>query len=797
MRTGALTTTLLLLVACDGGEDDSATPLSNDHGPIAEGISGMLGDPIPTATEEQLETFARGHEVALKRFDRADGLGPGFNVSFCVACHEKPVIGGAAGLYRNFFLHGRELEDGTFFFGNSAGNSSGVVRMNYYGTEYDPRPAIPETDNVFTQRNPVPFFGVGLIAELPDDEILEWEDPDDADGDGISGRANYDRGFVGRFGMKSQTVSIEGFIRGPLNNHAGITTDPLSEEQRANLPVDSSQGSAASLDRFLPGLRPEWSPFQDLHGLAQAAAPDGPLTDNDDVADPEMSTDELFDLVSFSMLLAAPEFEPLNETTTLGRDLFNAAGCGSCHRPRLDGPRGPIPAYSDFLLHDMGEDLTDGIVMGYASKTEFRTMPLWGVAAEGPYLHDGRATTLDEAILWHGGEAEAARDYYAGLTQAEKDAVVEFLLSLGGRSQATGGLLLPDQPVPDAEEYGGPYRVLDEAEMEAFVAGRAVFDREFGLRDGVGNPRYNGDSCRACHFDPVIGGAGPRDLNVMRHAILNEEGEYVVPYIGTVLHREIALFGVAIEPQAEVNVFESRNTPHLFGVGLIEAIPDATILAAEDPYDLDGDGISGKASWVDGGRLGRFGWKAQVPTIEEFVRDAVATELGMTMPLVDGLTFGRIYDNDEVADPEYDLNDAELLEGYLRMLAGPPRQPSVDAAAEAQGEALFDSLGCDSCHTPVLEGDLGPVPLYSDLLLHEILPDGSEGIEDASATVTEFRTAPLWGLSQTAPYFHTGEADTIADAIELHDGEAAAIRDAWRALTPEEQAALLAFLETL
>lgn len=775
---------MLFLLACSGD-----TVLG--HGPIAEGITGALGDPIPTATATQLATFERGKEVAKRSFDRADGLGPGFNLNSCVGCHEKPVVGGSAGLYRNFFLAGRTLPDGSFYFGTSAGNGSGVQRIYYYGDTYDARPDVPATNNVYAQRNPIPFFGAGLVAELTDEVILANEDPDDEDGDGISGRANWDRGFVGRFGMKSQTVSIEGFIRGPLNNHLGITSDPLSDEQRALLPVDSSASTVGWLDRLVPPA------VLGLRGLAQAAAPDGPLVDTDAVADPELSTDDLFDLVSFAMLLAAPAFDEPGPTAERGRDLFDAANCGGCHLPRIEGPRGPVPAYSDFLLHDMGPDLADGIVMGYATGTEFRTMLLWGITAEGPYLHDGRAGTLDEAIRLHGGEGTRARQAYEAYTNAERADLITFLESLGGSSQRSLGLLPPDAATPPAEDYGGPYRMLDADEQARFDAALVAFDRELSVAEGVGNPRFNGDSCRACHFEPVLGGSGPRDVNVMRHGILTEAGVYAVPAVGTVLHRQTALRGVGLEAQAEATIYEPRNTPHVFGLGLIEAIPDATILALADPADADGDGISGKPSWTDAGRLGRFGWKAQVPTLEEFVRDAVATELGMTMARVDGQTFGRIFDNDLTEDPEAATAYTDALLYALRMFGPPPRQPSVDAAAEAEGEGLFATLGCASCHTPVLDGDLGPVPLYSDLLLHDVLPEGSVGIEDASATMTEFRTAPLWGLAETAPYFHSGEADTLAEAIALHDGESVASRDAFDALSSDEQAALLAFLETL
>ena len=766
------------LVAILGCTEVKSEP-RRDHGPIAAGISAPLGQALPVASAQQLEVFERGKTVSLRRFDLEDGLGPAFNVTFCAACHERPITGGSAGLYRNFFLTGVRDADGAFLVGTSAGKSGGVIRMFGY-RELPARPPVPAETNIVAQRNPIPFFGVGLLAELSEEEILSRADPDDEDGDGISGRPNFDKGFAGRFGRKAQTVSIEGFIRGPLFNHLGVTTDPLTDAQKAALPV-SSVGEAR-LGLSVSGLR-----------IAQAAAPAGPLTDMDDAPDPEMSTADLFDLVSFAMLLAAPEVEPLDEQRRRGLMTFDAIGCAACHAPRLVGPRGPLPVYSDLLLHDMGSALADGLEQGEAKGDEFRTQPLWGLAPSGPFLHDGRATTIEDAIRMHGGEASSSRDRFIALDPAAQVDLREFLVSLGGRNMLSEGLLPPNSPVPEPGEYGGPARALDAEQMSAFVEGRRLFDREFGLADGAGGPRLNGDSCRACHFDPVIGGAGPRGVNVMRHGIDNGAGEFTAPAVGTVLHKSTALFGVANRPQPGADIFEHRQTPTLLGLGLIESIPDAEILSRVDPDDRDGDGISGRESRVDGGRLGRFGWKAQVPTIAEFVRDAVTTELGMTLPLQPGLTFGRIHDNDDVPDPELGLDFALGLTAYLELLGAPPRKPGD----VREGEQRFESVGCAACHVPVLAGAQGPVPLYSDLLLHDILPAGAMGIEEASAAAGEFRTPPLWGLSETSPYLHSGAADTIDQAIRMHDAEAASVRDAYVALDEAARAALLAFLDTL
>ncbi len=789
LTTFAVFAVSILVIGCPGV---NTTPPDNDS------IFAKLGDPLPSATQEQLAAFERGRQVALKRFDIGEGLGPGFNVTFCTACHERPVFGGSAGLYRNFFLAGTLTEGGAFI----TPEFGGVLRKNSFGAGMPFFPMLPATLNVFAQRNPIPFFGVGLIAELEDDEIRSREDPEDADGDGISGRANFDRGFVGRFGRKAQTVSIEGFIRGPLNNHLGITSDPLSDAQRNRLPVDSSSGAALRRrngDKPLPAL--------------QAAAPDGPLIDDDDAPDPELSPDDLFDLVSFAMLLAAPQPEEPTAQSERGRQLFTDSGCTACHAPSVQGPRGALPIYSDLLLHDMGTELADGIVQGEATGSEFRTQPLWGLSAVGPFLHDGRAETISEAILLHGGEAESSRDRFAALSESERDDIVEFLQSLGGRNQFTTGLIPPDAPVPDVGTYGGPVRALTSAESKRFVTGREVFDRDFGFSTGVGAlpgadglPRFNGDSCRACHFEPVFGGAGPRGVNVMRHGSVSDDGTFTAPAttVNTILHTQTRSSARPNIPEDGINTFEPRQTPHLFGAGLLDAITEESILANEDETDSDGDGISGRAHRIVEGervRIGRFGWKAQVPSLAEFIRDGMAAELGVTLPPQEGLTFGTTEDDDGIADPELSLPEVEDLAFFLSMLAAPPRQTGSTSADAMQGQALFATIGCDKCHIASLSGILESqpidVPLYSDLLLHDITPEGTAGIEDGQATQREFRTAPLWGLSQTAPYSHTGEADTIDASIRLHDGEAVSIRQAYESLSEDERNMLLAFLDTL
>lgn len=772
-----------------------------DDGPVAEGISAKLGDPLPTASADELATFERGKAVMARQFNLGDGLGPAFNLTSCGGCHERPTPGGSAGLYRNFFLAGLRTEGGLFAFLPSQGDAGGVQRVFSYNPAETARPSIPPQANVFAQRNPIPMFGMGLLAELSDVEILSRVDEADEDGDGISGRANFDRGAVGRFGRKAQTVSLEGFIRGPLFNHVGITTTALSDQARSQLPV-----SAKALQSL---IEVESRPFLGKAGPhLQIAITDGQTTDDDGVPDPEMRPEDLFDLVAMTMLLAAPQLEEPTPASNRGRLLFHEANCSTCHVPRLNGPRGPLPVYSDLLLHDMGEGLADGIVMLEARGNEFRTQPLWGVAAVGPYLHDGRAESLDDAILAHDGEAAASRAIFESFDADQRADLIEFLLSLGGRDQYSRGLVPPATPVPDVAQFGGPFRELTQAEQERFVRGRELFDSDFGEDSGVGGQsgadggaRFNGDSCRACHFQPTIGGAGPRDVNVMRHGRMDADGSFTPPTDSpnTILHKQIRVGFSIPAAGADVNVFEHRQTPHTFGLGLIDAISEETILANADPEDSNNDGISGRPHVLSDGRIGRFGWKAQVPSVLEFVRDAMTSEIGLTVPEHEGMTFGESVDNDGVSDPELSIGAVEDVAFFLSMLAGPPRGDVSDAdeAAILQGSALFTVTGCAACHVPALPSTLGDVPLFSDLLLHEILPVGSPGIADGDASPREFRTPPLWGLGQTAPYLHDGRADTIDQAVRAHAGEAIRAVVNYLTLPEQDREALLAFLASL
>jgi CxxC motif-containing protein (DUF1111 family) len=383
---GVIAAALLLAASCS----DSST-------------AGLeLGDPNPGLDAATLAAFQRGRATFVRRFTRAEGHGPDFNVDSCKSCHEVPVVGGSAALYRNFFLVGRIDGDGKFV-PAMEGNQPVARTFSYVRKQ---RETIP-SDTLVAQRNAPPIFGLGVFERLTDVELAAHADPTDIDGDGISGRHNIDGPLLGRFGYKSQEGSLIDFIRGPFFNHMGITSNFPASIPPAQLAGDP--------------------PLQRLFSLAQVAPPAAPLTDTDPVPDPEISDEDLIDLILFLRELAAPVPLPMDETARRGETLFLGIGCAKCHVPNLKQTGEPALAYTDLLIHDMGPGLADGVVQLLASGSEFRTQPLWGLRHHAPFLHDGRAATIEDAILAHGGEAQAIRDAFAALPPPDRDAIVAFL----------------------------------------------------------------------------------------------------------------------------------------------------------------------------------------------------------------------------------------------------------------------------------------------------------------------------------------------------------------------------------
>jgi len=367
---------------------------------------------------------------------------------------------------------------------------------------------------------------------------------------------------------------------------------------------------------------------------------------------------------------------------------------------------------------------------------------------------------------------------------------------------------------------GTALRGLNAAQRARFEAGRAVFATVFTPATGLG-PLFNSVGCANCHEEPVVGGSGSTDPgeggeDIEIHATAFHGAgapcDDLAAVGGQVIQKQLTpalsdALGITAEPiPAAATDSGHRTTPDLFGFGLLDAVPDAEILARADPLDRNGDGISGRPNRTADGRLGRFGRKAQAATLREFNADAFVMEMGITNPLnqteqtVGGLPFPAGID--PLPEPEISAAQFDAADAFVRFLAPPPRAP-LDFTS-ALGAITFRKIGCASCHVPTLVTGANPVPAlrfrfvsaYTDLLLHDMGPDLAD-ICLGQALPSEFRTEPLMGLRFATVFLHDGRAATVSQAIELHAGEAVRARDRFLRLKPFERRALLRFLKTL
>jgi CxxC motif-containing protein (DUF1111 family) len=364
---------------------------------------------------------------------------------------------------------------------------------------------------------------------------------------------------------------------------------------------------------------------------------------------------------------------------------------------------------------------------------------------------------------------------------------------------------------------GDPLPGITSGDFEEFRLGLEDFTEVETAEEGLG-PAFNGSSCAVCHSVPTIGGAGV--VAEVRAARRDERGEFVelVATSGS-LFQIFSIPTHTCQPiiPPEANVISRRVPIPLFGAGLVEAVPDETVLALDDAGDRDRDGISGKAAVITDiatgqRRVGRFGWKAQHATLLAFGADAYRNEMGITNDLFpEELAFGitreqmklcdRIPDPEDRPDRRTRRRGIDNFEAFMKFLAPAGRGP-IDDTVRA-GEALFAAVGCAFCHVPSLQ--TGPstnalfhrkvVPLFSDLLLHDV--GTGDGIRQEAAAPQEFRTPALWGLRLRRPLLHDGTAATIEDAIGAHGNEAASVRARFMAVSPDQRAALLAFLKSL
>lgn len=397
-----------------------------------------------------------------------------------------------------------------------------------------------------------------------------------------------------------------------------------------------------------------------------------------------------------------------------------------------------------------------------------------------------------------------------------------------------------------AVTVGGAFRSVPRWDTDVILLGRELFVHEWQPNDsrslagdGLG-PVFNARSCAECHFQGGVGGAGPNRHNVLAFEVdptpHNPDGVItgvvhaaaVAPEWRESRKNVQELFPIVREGEHVIGScfritrdfdpvrFHTVNTPALFGAGLIDRIPDGAIrrnlrkrqwavIAREMRGDFHSTGL-GEPRKLAGGRLGKFGWKGQFATLEEFVATACAVELGLTNPLraQDEPCRYRCQQNAPLDISRQQLN---ALVAFVAELPRPAqRLPEVPAerAAVERGRALFAEIGCADCHAETV-GDV--VGIYSDFLLHTVAPPKEIGLYGRierdiplppdHPDSEEWQTPPLWGVADSAPYFHDGKSPTLEAAILRHHGEAEQVRKRFQRLSDREQAAVLDFLNTL
>lgn len=373
----------------------------------------------------------------------------------------------------------------------------------------------------------------------------------------------------------------------------------------------------------------------------------------------------------------------------------------------------------------------------------------------------------------------------------------------------------PAPQVPVGTEPGAPLPGLRPLELARFEQGKTFFDHVFTPEEGLG-PLFNENQCSACHTDPVSGGTGEQRVLKASRVLADGRCDFLAGERGQNIRQQatalIKRLGVQREtPPPEATALGRFSPPFLFGLGLLEAIPEAELLKRADPTDRDGDGISGRPGRTPDGALGRFGRKADIATLTDFVATALRLEMGLTSPLQPreaGLNGEPLpSEADPVPDPEVPMETLQRLVDFVRFLAPLAPEPlAADARRDSvvAGGRIFQELGCPSCHVPSMITGRSAIPaldrkrvfLYSDLLLHDMGPELAD-VCSVGAEPSELRTEPLAGLRFRKAFLHDGRARSVRDAILLHGGEAAKARARFGQLDWASQLLLLRFLDSL
>jgi len=362
-------------------------------------VAGEPGTALPGLSAEGLERFEKGRALFEHGWVPEEGLGPTYVQDRCASCHDIPTSGGTSpeGLTK-FGLGCDPLA-------SQGGDilqlqQTPLLRVHGSGPEYYPAEA-----DVHVTLHPSMLYGLGLIAAVPEEDILSREDPEDLNGDGISGRVGRTAdGRLARLGRKASTASIVELVAAALITEIGLTTPRHPVEETIN---------------------------------GEPVPPE-----SDPVADPEVDEETVEFIADFIRFLAplapeAPSSDALRDTLRWGEQVFEESGCGLCHvRTLTTGPndepaldRKTIRLYSDLLLHDMGPEMA-GTCGPSATASELRTEKLMGLRHRIAYLHDGRASGLRQAILFHGGEGAVSRDAFDLLGTDARAYLLRFLISL-------------------------------------------------------------------------------------------------------------------------------------------------------------------------------------------------------------------------------------------------------------------------------------------------------------------------------------------------------------------------------
>jgi len=389
--------------------------------PPAPDPGDTIAEPTEGLTPAQLAAFMVGDELFAKVYSPEEGLGPIFIQQACAGCHVGDGKGHLFNMETRFGKYSGTVFDEML--------DKGGPQLQQRSIAAYPAEQLPSGYTHKTGRIAPIVIGMGFLAALHDQTILDMADPSDLDGDGIRGRVNYvlPKGYftpqsihidssgyyIGRFGKKAKEITLLDQVVFALKQDIGLTSDFDVE------------------DIFNPEIG---------------------INTGDLVPDPEVSLDVVNSLVFYMRTLKTPTRRNENDPDVLaGEQLFTQIGCANCHKPNLTTAKSEIEAlsekvihpYTDLLLHYMGEALaltTDGypeIPEGNAQGNEWRTPPLWGLGlakesqgGTGYYLHDGRAASLEGAISFHDGEASNARAAFSALSQEEKEQLIKFLESL-------------------------------------------------------------------------------------------------------------------------------------------------------------------------------------------------------------------------------------------------------------------------------------------------------------------------------------------------------------------------------